>query len=157
MIAEICEKPAFAVIGKLGSTADGPDFIKALWRQATDHFAEIEPLVKLDPQGMPMGFWGAMSDMSGAFAPWEEDFTRGLYLAGAEVRAGASAPAGWTRWDIPGFVYMKITGPEPDLFRQGLEYLREHKLSLVGAVQDFTDPKNGGSYQMFPIRRLEPL
>lgn len=154
MTAELCEKPAFAVIGKLGATPDGPDFIKTLWQQANEHFAEIEPLVKRDPQGTPVGFWGAMSDMSGAFAPWEEDFTRGLYLAGAEVRDGAEAPAGWTRWDIPGFVYVKIAGPEPDLFRLGLEYLEAHGLSLAGAVQDFTDPKDGDCYQMFPIQRL---
>lgn len=157
MTVEICEKPAFSVIGRLGTTSDGPGFIPALWKWANDHFAEIAPLVKRDPQGTPAGFWGAMSDLSGSFAPWEEDFTRGLYLAGAEAWDDVQAPAGWTKWDIPGFVYLKIAGPEPDLFRLGLEYLRKHGLSLAGAVHDFTDPQDGGSYQMFPIRRLEAL
>lgn len=157
MTAELYEKPAFAIIGKLGATTDGPGFIQALWRQANENFEEIAPLVKLDPQGTPAGFWGAMSDLSGSFAPWEEDFTRGLYLAGAEVRDDVQAPEGWTKWNLPGFVYMKISGPEPDLFRQGLEYLRAHNLSLIGAVHDFTDPKDGSNYQMFPIRRLEAL
>ena len=32
-----------------------------------------------------------------------------------------------------------------------LEYLREQKLELVGAVQDFTDPKTGKNYMLFPV------
>lgn len=157
MTVEICEKPAFAVIGRLGATTDGSGFIQVLWQQANEHFAEIEPLVKLDAQGIPVGFWGAMSDMSGSFAPWEENFTKGLYLAGAEVRDSAQPPEGWVKWTIPGFVYLKAAGTEPELFQLGLNYLREHNLTLVGAVQDFTDPKDGGSYQLFPIRKLEFL
>ncbi len=30
------------------------------------------------------GIWGAMSDFSRTFRPWEEGFSKGLYLAGVE-------------------------------------------------------------------------
>lgn len=155
MTVEIYEKPAFSVIGKLGAAPGAAGWIPALWQQANEGFAEIAPLVKRDEAGSPVGFWGAMSNLSGAFRPWEDDFTRGLYLAGAEVRDSVQAPEGWTQWRIPGFVYLKISGPEPDLFRLGLRYLEEHGLTLAGAVQDFTDPRDGKSYQMFPIWRIE--
>ena len=36
--------PAFCVIGKEGSTADGPGFVQRLWEDANGHFSEVEPL-----------------------------------------------------------------------------------------------------------------
>lgn len=91
-------KPAFTVIGIEGSTNDGPGFIQRLWEQANGRFAEVAALAKTGPDGSLCGIWGAMSDMSRRFMPWEDGFTRGLYLAGVECRDGAEPPAGWTRW-----------------------------------------------------------
>ena len=75
-------KPAVAVIGKMGSTDQGEGFIQALWAEASAHFAEVAPLAKRDERGNPVGVWGAMSDFSLSFRPWENGFPRGLYLAG---------------------------------------------------------------------------
>ena len=39
---------------------------------------------KKDENGDLAGIWGAMSDFSLSFRPWEEGFSKGLYLAGVE-------------------------------------------------------------------------
>ena len=75
---------AFVVIGKDGSTRDGAGFIQKLWEDANHHFHEIESLAKKDMKGNIVGIWGAMSDLSHAFNPWEDGFRKGLYLAGVE-------------------------------------------------------------------------
>ena len=36
-------KESFAVIGKEGSTLDGPGFIQRLWADANAHFGEVQP------------------------------------------------------------------------------------------------------------------
>ena len=147
-------KPAFAVIGMEGSTADGPGFIPALWEKANSRFPEVAALAKTNEAGSLCGVWGVMSDLSRSFRPWEEDFTRGLYLAGVEVRDDAQPPEGWVRWDIPGFEYIRVERDNQFCFSRGLAYLREAGLSLVGAVHDFTDPAMGTGYMLFPIRKL---
>ena len=154
MIVEKITKPAFTVIGRMGSTDDGEGFIARLWQEANSHFGEIEPLVKRTADGVPMGFWGAMSDMSLSFQPWKNDFSKGLYLAGAEVCDDAEAPAGWTKWSVPGFVYLRVKNDMPDVFPKMLRYLEENGLALAGAVHDFTDPADGQGYMYFPIERL---
>ena len=95
-----------------------------------------------------------MSDLSRSFRPWEDGFTRGLYLAGVEVREDAVAPDGWTRWDIPGFEYIRVENNAPDVFPRTLQAIAAQGLTLAGAVHDFTDPANGRNYMLFPIRRL---
>ena len=147
-------KPAFSVIGIEGSTADGPGFIAALWEKANRRFPEIAALAKRNADGSLCGIWGAMSDMSRAFRPWEADFTRGLYLAGAEVRDDAQPPEGWVRWDIPGFEYVRVLNDTPHTFRRTLAALAAEGLTLAGAVQDFTAPATGTGYMLFPIRKL---
>ena len=147
-------KPAFAVIGMEGSTADGPGFIPALWEKANSRFPEVAALAKTNEAGSLCGVWGVMSDLSRSFRPWEEDFTRGLYLAGVEVRDDAQPPEGWVRWDIPGFEHIRVERDNQFCFSRGLAYLREAGLSLVGAVHDFTDPAMGTGYMLFPIRKL---
>ena len=147
-------KPAFAVIGMEGSTADGPGFIPALWEKANSRFPEVAALAKTNDDGSLCGVWGVMSDLSRSFRPWEEDFTRGLYLAGVEVCDDAQPPEGWTRWDIPGFEYVRVINNAPDVFSRTLQELAEEGLSLVGAVHDFTDPATGTGYMLFPIRKL---
>lgn len=147
-------KPPFAVIGIEGSTEDGPSFISGLWNEANSRFGEVAHLAKTNPDGSLCGIWGAMTDMSRSFRPWEDDFSRGLYLAGVEVRDDAQPPRGWTRWDIPGFEYIRVANDAPDVFPRILETLTREGLSLAGAVHDFTDPATGTGYMLFPIRKL---
>lgn len=147
-------KPSFSVIGKEGSTADGPGVVQRLWAEANAHFNEVAPLAKRDENGVPLGFWGAMTDCSRSFRPWEEDFSRGLYLAGVECGEDAVAPEGWSKWTIPGFRYLRAECSSPNLFSDMLAYLREQGQELAGAVQDFTDPVTGRNYMLFPIGRL---
>ena len=70
-------KPSFSVIGKEGSTSDGHGFIQKLWHEANIHFNEVQPLAKKDENGNLAGFWGAMSDFTRSFQPWEENFSKG--------------------------------------------------------------------------------
>lgn len=105
MKIERYEKGSFAVIGKEGSTTDGTGFIQRLWEDANSHFEEIQHLAKKGRDGTIAGIWGAMSDFSRTFNPWE-DFSRGLYLAGVECELDAEAPDGWTKWIVPGYEYI---------------------------------------------------
>jgi len=147
-------KPAFAVIGIEGSTEDGPGFIAALWDEANSRFGEVSHLAKTNPDGTLCGVWGAMTDMSRSFQPWEDDFSRGLYLAGVEVRDDAQPPRGWARWDVPGYEYIRLERDNQFCFARGLALLRDEGLPLAGAVHDFTDPATGTGYMLFPIRKL---
>ena len=153
MKIERVTKASFKVIGKEGSTREGEGFIGRLWQKANEFFGEIAHLAKVDENGVHIGVWGAMSDFSRSFQPWEENFSQGLYLAGAECYDGAQAPEGWTKWVIPGYEYLAASG-EKNLFAQMLAYLKQQKLSLVGAMHDFTNPKTGENYMYFPIRKL---
>lgn len=153
MKIEKCAKPSSVVIGKEGSTSDGEGFIQELWKSANSHFGEIQHLAKRNADGELCGIWGAMSDFSRSFRPWENNFSQGLYLAGAECVDGAEAPVGWTKWVIPGYEYLRVECESADTFSETIEYLRENKISLVGAVHDFTDPKTGKNYMFFPIAR----
>jgi len=146
--------PALTIIGREGSTDDGPGFIQNLWREANEHFGEISHLVMRDSDGKPVGFWGAMTDFSRSFRPWENGFTEGLYLAGAECNEGSEPPEGWTKWAIPAFEYLKVENNAPDVFLCVLEYLAQSGLTLAGAVHDLIDPASGRNYMMFPIRKL---
>lgn len=147
-------KPAFAVIGMEGSTEDGPGFIPALWEKASSRFSEVAHLAKAHDDGALCGVWGAMTDMHRSFLPWEEGFTKGLYLAGVEVRDDAQPPAGWVRWDVPGYEYLRVENSTPDIFPRMLEVIAAQGLTLAGAVHDFTDPATGKGYMCFPIRKL---
>ena len=147
------KKSSFSVIGKEGSTAEGEGFIQRLWNDANSNFAQIAHLAKKDAGGNPVGIWGAMSDLSRSFAPWEDGFSRGLYLAGVECQADAQPPEGWTRWDIPGYEYLYVQSGE-GVFGQMLEYIADNGMSLAGAVHDFTCPESGVNYMFFPVSRL---
>ena len=153
MKIETYKKEAFTVIGKEGSTAEGEGFIPRLWNEANAHFAEVAALAKKDESGALAGVWGAMSDLSRSFRPWE-DFEKGLYLAGVECVDGAEAPEGWTKWVVPGYEYLRAEREDEESFAQVLRYMRENGIPLAGAVHDFTDPKTGEAYMLFPIRRL---
>ncbi len=150
-----CQKEAFAVIGKEGSTNDGDRFIQRLWEDANSHFGEVQHLAKKDGDGNIAGIWGAMSDLSRTFQPWQENFTKGLYLAGIEVENDAEAPEGWTKWTIPRFEYLYIKCVDGNEFSKVIAYIKENGLELAGAAHDFNCPKeNGQAYMFFPIRKL---
>ena len=153
MKIEICEKESFVVIGKEGSTMDGAGFIQKLWDEANSHFGEVEHLAKKDEEGNLCGIWGAMSDFSQSFHPWE-DFSNGLYLAGVECNDGAETPDGWTKWVIPGYEYIYVERENDSIFSEVIQYLQAHDIALAGAVHDFTCPQTGKEYMFFPIRKL---
>lgn len=149
------KKESFVVIGKEGSTEEGDGFVCKLWADANAHAHEVMPLVQTDETGKPLGAWGAMSDFSRSFQPWEDGFSKGLYLAGMECRKDAAPPQGWVKWRVPGFIYLRVPAEENNAFKKGLACLREESLTLKGAVQEFTDMKTGKSYMCFPIERLD--
>lgn len=153
MVIEKWIKGPFVVIGKEGSTLDGDGFIQRLWADANSHVAEVQHLAKKDANGSIIGIWGAMSDFSHSFNPWE-DFSKGLYLAGVECYDGAEAPSGWTKWTIPGYEYICAECETDDTFSRVITYLNDNAIPLVGAVHDFTSPQTGKNYLLFPIRKL---
>ena len=154
MKIEKCIKNAFVVIGKEGSTEDGQDFIQNLWTDANSHFNEVQSLAKKDEKGNLVGIWGAMSDCSHSFKPWEDNFSKGLYLAGVECVDDAEAPEGWTKWTIPSFEYIYVETENENTFPEVIRYMEENNITLVGAVHDFTCPESGKNYMFFPIRAI---
>lgn len=154
MKIEKCQKESFAVIGREGSTRDGPGFVQALWADANARFAEVSHLARKDAHGNLVGIWGAMTDFSRCFRPWQENFSQGLYLAGVECELDAQPPEGWTKWVIPGFEYLRVECDRETVFAEMMAYLQEKQISLAGAIQDFTCPQTGKNYMFFPIRRL---
>ncbi len=146
-------KKAFVVIGKEGSTLDGEGFIQKLWDDANGHFSEVAHLEKKDANGNIVGVWGAMSDISHSLKPWEDDFSKGLYLAGVECVDNAEAPDGWTKWIIPSYEYIVVEN-RTGVFQDTLQQMNKEGISLVGAVHDYTDPATGKGYMYFPIREI---
>lgn len=148
-------KHSFCVIGKEGSTAQGNGFIQKLWKDANENFAEVEALAVKDENGSAAGVWGAMTDEARRFMPWEDNFSRGLYLAGVECEWDAQAPEGWQKWQIPGFEYLQVENNGETVFSDTLAYMQQNNMPLVGAVQELTVPAEGKHYLLFPIRRLD--
>lgn len=93
-----------------------------------------------------------MSDLSHSFKPWEDNFSKGLYLAGVECRNDAEAPEGWTKWIIPAYEYIYAECEGGDTFSEVIQYMNQNNILLVGAANDFTCPKTGKSYIFFPIK-----
>ena len=154
MTIENCIKESFSVIGKEGSTEDGAGFVQNLWADANAHFAEVAHLAKKDESGNLVGIWGAMTDFSRTFLPWEDGFSKGLYLAGVECASDAEPPEEWTKWVIPGFEYLCVECDHDTVFPEMIDYLEERNISLAGAVHDLTCPRTGANYMLFPIKRL---
>ena len=146
-------KQAFVVIGKMGSTLDGEGFIQKLWNDANSHFNEVASLEKKDANGNLVGIWGAMSDITCSFKPWENNFSKGLYLAGVECVDDAEAPDGWTKWIIPGYEYIVVENHH-DAFEDTIQQMNEEGIFLVGAVHDYTNPATGKDYMYFPIKEI---
>ena len=154
MKIEKCIKETFVVIGKEGSTLDGNDFIQKLWADANAHFNEVQQLAKKDENGNIVGIWGAMSDFSRSFKPWEDNFSKGLYLAGVECNDNAEVPEGWKKWVIPSYEYIYVECENANIFPQVINYMNENNIALVGAVHDFTCPETGRNYMFFPIKTI---
>ena len=154
MKIEKCIKETFSVIGKEGSTMDGQGFIQKLWADANAHFSEVQHLAKKDENGNLAGIWGVMSDVSRSYKPWEDNYSKGLYLAGVECDENAEAPVGWIKWTIPGYEYLRAEVEGENTFSDVLEYMNTNGIPLVGAVHDFTCPLNGQNYMFFPIRKI---
>ena len=147
-------KASFAVVGKEGSTSDGQGFIQKLWEDANSHFNEVHALAKKDCDGNLVGIWGAMSDCTYSFKPREENFSKGLYLAGVECTDDAQAPEGWTKWTIPGYEYLCAEVEGESTFSDMLAYMNQNRIALAGAVHDFTCPTSGKNYLFFPTRKI---
>ena len=79
----ICELPSVSIIGMEGGAEPGHNPAPALWEQANARFSEVEALALRDENGVPVGIWGAMSDLSRSFLPWEDGFTRGCIWRGS--------------------------------------------------------------------------
>lgn len=110
-------------------------------------------MAQKDENGSISGIWGAMSDFSRSFQPWE-DFNKGLYLAGVECNDDAEAPDGWTKWVIPGYEYIYVERENDGIFPEVIQYLADNDITLVGAVHEFTCPQTGKGYMFFPIKKL---
>ncbi len=94
-----------------------------------------------------------MSDLSLLFKPWEDGFSKGLYLAGVECVDNADAPEGWTKWIIPSYEYIVVENHNA-VFEDTIGRMKEEGISLVGAVHDYIDPVTGKGYMYFPIREV---
>lgn len=159
MEIKIIEREKISVIGKMGQGAVGNSFewIQDLWDEANEHFNEIGSLAKVNNDGSFAGFWGAMSNTDETFLPWD---WQGKYLASCEVKDDAEAPEGWTKWIIPAFKYIvaKCNHETYDEVLQYItnDYMPNHKYRLVGAIQEYYDPKilDGSFYLYFPIEAL---
>lgn len=157
MQVERCIKGSFSVIGKEGSTADGTGFVPKLWIEANEKYEEVAALAKRDAQGHPLGLWGAMTNFARTNGPWENGFSEGYYLAGAEVEEDAQAPEGWVKWTIPAYEYLFVKVPEdmPGTFRAMISFLEENQLQLAGAVHEYYCPEEDGAvFLFFPIRKV---
>lgn len=150
----VISKEKFCIIGKEGSTNMGEGFIHLLWNATNSHLREVQGLAKKDIDGNFVGCWGAMSNFSMDYKPWEDHYTKGMYLAGIECPDNALAPYGWTKWVVPGFQFLKVECEDKNTYSNGLQYLSKHGLKLQGAVQYYIDTHNGKSYMCFPIKRL---
>lgn len=147
-------KESFVLIGREGSSADGAGFVQTLWEEANSRFGEVAHLAKRDDEGNLVGIWGAMSDLSRSFKPWEENFSKGLYLAGVECGDDAQPPEGWTKWIVPGYEYLCAECEGEDTFHRMICDMSENHIPLVAAVHDFTCQKTGKNYMYFPVREL---
>ena len=147
-------KEPFCVIGKEIYTWDGDGMIPKVWAVVDSKFDEIEPVICKDENGKPLAKWGAMSSKKRDFSMWEENGSVGLYLAGYEAPLDAKAPAGWTKWAVPGFEFRlgKIEGE--GYFYRAFDELTSMGLPPVAATENWIDIETGEFYFAFPVKRL---
>lgn len=151
-----CEINEFYVIGKEGSTIDDNEIVKKLWDEANKNFKEIESIALVDDvTGYFAGFWGLMSSINRDYMPWENNYSKGLYLAGVEVSKDKEAPKGWVKWVVPKreYVYIEVNDYAKD-FKEAIEELPKNNYELVGAVCDYTCPVEKKNYMFFPVKKI---
>lgn len=155
METRIVTLPEIEIVGMQGLCTAEHSMVAELWQQANAHFDEIAPIAMREKDGAFVGFWGAMSDISMSFLPWEDGYTRGLYLAGAEVNHGSPAPEGWTKWTLPARTWLvtDVTAEQyGSIFHEVLEQVIPGMgLKLSGAVCDYTEPRTGKNMLFFPV------
>lgn len=158
MAMKFVSLPEIAIIGKEGHCTKNHNVVSELWAAANAHFNEVAELGRKEPDGSYVGFWGAMSDVSMRFNPWEDDFSTGMYLAGIEVYLDSEAPEGWTKWVMPARTYLVVdVVPERygEIFTDTIQrILPENNLKLAGAVCDFTESATGNNKLFFPVDNL---
>lgn len=146
-------KDTFTVIGKQGTTADGEDFVNALWKKANEGADEIASLIKRDGKGIPVGFWGLRSSLETPFAEWKDG--EGLYLAGLEVKDDSFAPMGWSKWVVPASVYVSIEVEKSieAAVREVEAYVKKNKLIITGAYHEYMNALLPGRLILFfPVK-----
>ena len=146
-------KDEFTVIGKLGTTAEGENFVNALWKKANEGFEEISSLVKRDAQGVPVGFWGLRSSLDTPLDEWKDG--EGSYLAGLEVKDGSMAPMGWTKWVVPESLYLSVCvdGSIEAAVREVEKYIKKNQLILKGAYHEYMNVFLPGQLLLFfPVK-----
>ena len=150
-----CTKESFAVIGREGSTLDGKNFIQKLWDDVDSHFNEISDLALKDINGNIVGRWGLTSDFNHNIKPWEENYSRGLYLAGVECNIDADATYGWTKWIIQSYEYIYVEIENKDTYIKTIFYLEENNIPLIGGVNKYYSPITKKDYLFFPIKKID--
>ncbi len=151
--AKIVDLNSFSLLGKEGSTSEGPGFVERLWDKAERGVPEILPSLKTGRYG-PV-YWGAMSSFARDLSPWEHDFKEGLYLAGFEMADPALAsPKNWVKWDIPARRYFMVEVKDDYgvSFLEGLTSLKKWGHVLSGAV--FDHMAQGVLYLYYPIEAI---
>gem|GEM_PF-73499 len=151
----------FAIIGKMGSTDESADLVKNLWSQTSSHLQEVYSIASKDKSDRLIGFWGGMSSFKKDLAAWEDNFSKGLYLAGVQAAKDASAPTGWEKWTIPSRDYAVAEVPDlakyKDTFFSYVYFLLPYnRYQLIGAAFDFNDPKDNKNYIYFPVEKAYP-
>lgn len=159
---EIIKKESFAVIGKESSTENNKNPAETAWKNANSNFSQVENLALKNKDGSLKGLWGLMSSFNRDFSPWEDNFSKGLYLAGIEVDMDAVAPEGWVKWIVKEQTYMAVEVEKQEdysstFFSTVYFQIPFNRYSLSGAVFDYTDSKTNKNYLYFPVQKEESV
>ncbi|MCI1244767.1 MAG: DUF3795 domain-containing protein [Bacilli bacterium] len=155
---ETIRKKAFAVIGKEGSTEDGEGFIPRLYEAAEKGFGAIKSFVRRGEDGLPEGMYGLMSDFSRSYKPWEDHFSKGLYLAGYETNGPVrNVPEGWAVWNVKEQDYIFVRLEKGDKYEKVFNdfidyYIPLEMKTLSGAVFDYSLANRGERCLLFPVK-----
>ncbi len=131
MKIETCEKESFVVIGKKGRQRTEPALFRSYGMRRIPILEKSRIWQKKDEDGNISGIWGAMSDFSRSFQPWE-GFQKGLYLAGVECNEDAKAPDGWAKWVIPGYEYIYVERENDNTFSEVIQYMKGNGIAPGG-------------------------
>src|SRR5574344_703251 len=153
----LIHKSAFQVIGKEGSTDEGEGFIKKLYLDLEKHFTDIEPFVK-KVKGKVEGQYGLMSDFAYKFKPWEENFTKGLYLAGPVLSSKGLDHdiKGFKVWSVKEQDYFEVELEKDDNYQEVFNHFVYYQIpfemkTLSGAAFDYYSFSKQKQYILFPV------